>query len=193
MRSRQIRNASRGSRAKRICSPALNHPNIAHLYGFEENALVMELVDGPTLADRLRAGPIPFDEAIALARQILDALEAAHSMGIVHRDLKPANIKIRDDGIVKVLDFGLAKPEIDSETGARADMANSPTITSPAMTMLRRDSRHRSVHVRPSRLKGKPLDRRADMWAFGCVLYRMLSGRRAFDGGRTRPTQLLRS
>src|SRR5687767_10612811 len=115
---------------------SLNHPNIAHVYGLEQTdgvqALVMELVDGPTLADRIAQGPIPIEEALPIAKQIADALEAAHEQGIVHRDLKPANIKIRPDGTVKVLDFGLAKA-LES-TANFSNLSDSPTITSPAMT-----------------------------------------------------------
>src|SRR5207244_5218691 len=115
---------------------SLNHPHIAAIYGFEDSgsvhALVLELVEGPTLADRIRQGPIPIDEALPIARQIADALQAAHEQNIIHRDLKPANIKRRPDGTVKVLDFGLAKA-LDPVSGLRGDISNSPTITSPAM------------------------------------------------------------
>jgi serine/threonine-protein kinase len=118
---------------------ALNHPNIAAIYGFEESdgvrALVLELVEGPTLADRIAQGPIPLDEALPMARQIAVALEAAHEQGIVHRDLKPANVKLRDDGTVKVLDFGLAKA-LEPSAMPHASATTSPTITSPAMTQL---------------------------------------------------------
>ena len=116
---------------------ALNHPNIAAIYGVEKStgtiALIMELVEGPTLADRIAQGPIPIDEALPIARQVAEALEAAHERGIIHRDLKPANIKVRDDGAVKVLDFGLAKA-LEPASGIRSDLTNSPTITTPAMT-----------------------------------------------------------
>ena len=118
---------------------ALNHPNIAQIYGLEKGdvapAIVMELVQGPTLADRLEAGPVPVDEAVPIARQIADALEAAHARGIVHRDLKPANVKVRSDGTVKVLDFGLAKA-LDASPEGRGSGSISPTVTSPAMTAM---------------------------------------------------------
>ena len=158
---------------------ALNHPHIAHVYGIEAGALVMELVDGEDLSRRLARGAIPLDEALAVAQQIADALEAAHEAGIIHRDLKPANIKLTGDGTVKVLDFGLAKA-LDN-TGSAPQLANSPTITSPAMTM------HgvilgTAAYMAPEQAKGKPVDKRADIWAFGCVLYEMLTGCRAFDG-----------
>jgi serine/threonine protein kinase len=171
---------------------SLNHPHIAHLHGFEEagptRALVMELVDGEDLAQRLRHGPIPLDEALAIAKQIAEALEAAHEQGIVHRDLKPANIKVREDGTVKVLDFGLAKAlDKGSGTGDQGSaddanqLLNSPTITSPAMTM-RGMILGTAAYMAPEQAKGKPVDKRADIWAFGCVLYEMLTGRRAFSG-----------
>ena len=159
---------------------SLNHPNIAAIHGLEESggvrALVLEYVDGPTLADRLAAGPIALDDALPIARQIADALEAAHDHGIVHRDLKPANVKLRPDGTVKVLDFGLAK-EIDPPS---ADSATSPTITSPAATGIGMIL-GTAAYMAPEQARGKPVDKRADLWAFGCVLYEMLTGRRAFD------------
>jgi serine/threonine-protein kinase len=163
---------------------SLNHPNIAHIYGFEDSgsthALVLELVEGPTLADRITHGPIPLDETLPIARQIAEALEAAHEQGIIHRDLKPANIKIRPDGTVKVLDFGLAKA-MEPASGGRPDLTNSPTITTPAMT-------HMGVilgtaaYMSPEQAKGRPADKRSDVWAFGCVLYEVLTGKRAFEG-----------
>ena len=162
---------------------SLNHPNIAAIYGLEDadgiRALVLELVEGPTLADRIAQGPVPLDEALPIARQVADALEAAHEHGIVHRDLKPANIKLRPDGTVKVLDFGLAKA-LDSSPSA-TDVSQLPTITSPAMT-------HMGVilgtaaYMSPEQAKGRAVDKRADIWAFGCVLYEMLTGRRTFEG-----------
>jgi serine/threonine protein kinase len=161
---------------------ALNHPNIAIVHGLEDgdgtHAIVMELVDGPTLADAITAGPIPVPETLLIARQLTDALEAAHEQGIVHRDLKPANIKVRPDGTVKVLDFGLAKaisPVLSS------DIANSPTFTSPAKTeqgMILGTA----AYMAPERARGRPVDKRADIWAFGCVLYEMLAGARPFAG-----------
>ena len=169
---------------------SLNHPHIAHLHGFEDSgavrALVMELVEGEDLAARLKRGPLPLNDALALARQIVDALAAAHEQGIVHRDLKPANIKVRDDGTVKVLDFGLAKAlestAPGSASGSRADPAlNSPTITTPAMT-LHGMILGTAAYMSPEQAKGRPVDKRADIWAFGCVLYEMVSGRRAFQG-----------
>jgi serine/threonine protein kinase/Tol biopolymer transport system component len=162
---------------------ALNHPNIAHIHGLEDStgvpALVMELVDGPTLADRIARGPIPIDEALPIARQISDALEAAHEQGIIHRDLKPVNIKVREDGIVKVLDFGLAKA-LDPTEPASANAMNSPTLSvhaTQAGIIL-----GTAAYMSPEQARGKIVDRRTDIWAFGCVLYEMLTGARAFVG-----------
>jgi len=172
---------------------SLNHPNIGAIYGFEDGpagagphvrALVLELVDGPTLADRIAHGPIPVDEALTIARQIAEALEAAHEHGIVHRDLKPANIKVRDDGTVKVLDFGLAKPNpvaVEADLQVRPGLTQSPTIMSPAMTGMG-VILGTAAYMSPEQAKGKPADKRSDIWAFGCVLYEMLTGKRAFDG-----------
>jgi Tol biopolymer transport system component len=168
---------------------ALNHPNIAHIHGLEENGgvrtLVMELVEGDDLSQRIARGPIPLDDALAIARQIAEALEAAHEQGIIHRDLKPANIKLRADDVVKVLDFGLAKAMESGvgnrESGVAHALANSPTITSPAMTM-RGVILGTAAYMAPEQAKGKPVDKRADIWAFGCVVYEMLTGRRAFAG-----------
>ena len=157
---------------------SLNHPNIGHLYDVGPNYLVLELVEGETLADRIQRGPIPLDEALALARQITDALEAAHDRGIIHRDLKPANIKITPDGVIKVLDFGLAKAM--SGDPAPVDPNNSPTLTmrqTVAGMILGTAS-----YMAPEQAKGKTVDRRADIWAFGVVLYEMLTGRRLFSG-----------
>ena len=165
-----------------------NHPHIAQIYGVEEGqvgqagpvkALVMELVEGETLADRIARGALPVEDALTIARQLAEALEAAHERGIIHRDLKPANIKVRGDGTVKVLDFGLAKG-IESPHGNSVATA-SPTITSPAMT-------HAGVilgtaaYMSPEQARGRPVDKRADIWAFGCLLYEMLTGRPAFPG-----------
>jgi len=164
---------------------ALNHPNIAQIYGFERadggRALVMELVEGPTLADRIEQGPLPLDEAVPIARLIAEALEAAHEQGIIHRDLKPGNIKLRPDGTVKVLDFGLAKALTPMHAGG-TDAAASPTITSPAMMTSVGVLLGTAAYMSPEQARGRPVDRRADIWAFGCVLYEMLTGRRAFEG-----------
>jgi hypothetical protein len=169
---------------------SLNHPNIAAIYGFEEStsvhALVLELVEGPTLADRIAQGPIPLDEALPIARQIAEALEAAHEHGVIHRDLKPANIKLRPDGTVKVLDFGLAKltqPAAAAPGAAAEDVTASPTITSPAMMTGIGVILGTAAYMSPEQATGGAADKRSDIWAFGCVLYEMLTGRRAFDGG----------
>ena len=162
---------------------SLNHPNIAQIYGFEDSgathALVMELVDGPTLADRIEQGPVPLAEALAIARQIASALEAAHEQGIVHRDLKPANVKVRPDGTVKVLDFGLAKA-LDPTASSEVNVMNSPTLTQHAtqLGMILGTA----AYMAPEQAKGKKVDRRADIWAFGVVLFEMLAGERAFKG-----------
>jgi eukaryotic-like serine/threonine-protein kinase len=169
---------------------ALNHPNIAAIYGFEDadatHALVLELVEGPTLAEQIERGALPVDEVLAIARQIAEALEAAHEQGVIHRDLKPANIKVRPDGSVKVLDFGLAKaldPGTASLSGERTGgiATMSPTITSPAMTQAG-VILGTAAYMSPEQAKGRPVDRRSDVWAFGCVLYEMLTSRRAFHG-----------
>ncbi len=161
----------------------LNHPGIAALYGFEEadgtHALVLELVEGPTLADRLRSGCVPVDEALSIARQIAEALEAAHDVGIVHRDLKPANVKLRPDGMVKVLDFGLAKA-VDAPGDASVQATAAPTVTSPAMMTARGVILGTAAYMSPEQAKGRPADRRSDVWALGVVLYEMLAGRRPF-------------
>jgi len=167
---------------------SLNHPHIGAIYGVEDvgesGALVLELVDGPTLADRIARGAIVFDEAMAIARQIADALAAAHDQGVIHRDLKPANIKLRPDGTVKVLDFGLAKVFAD-ESGA-SEPFNSPTLSLGAT--------HAGVilgtaaYMSPEQARGKAVDKRTDVWAFGCVLYEMLAGRRAFAGDEVSDT-----
>ena len=160
---------------------SLNHPNIGSIYGLEEQdgirALVLELVEGPTLADRIKQGPIPLDEALPIAKQIAEALEAAHEAGVIHRDLKPANIKVREDGTVKVLDFGLAKALDPTPTG---DPSESPTLTAAATQMG--VIMGTAAYMSPEQAKGKTADKRSDVWAFGAVLYEMLSGRRAFVG-----------
>jgi serine/threonine-protein kinase len=164
---------------------SLNHPNIAAIHGLEESnstrALVMELVEGETLADRIARGPIPVDEALPIAKQIAEALEAAHERGIIHRDLKPANIKLRPDGTVKVLDFGLAKA-LEPAIGVATDVSQSPTITSPAMMTSVGTLLGTAAYMSPEQARGKPVHKRADIWAFGCVLYEMLTGTRAFGG-----------
>jgi hypothetical protein len=164
---------------------SLNHVNIAAIYGLEDaegtKALVLELVEGPTLADRLGQGGLPIEECLAIARQIVEALEAAHEQGIVHRDLKPANIKVRDDGTVKVLDFGLAKA-IEPAGVAAGGASVSPTITTPAMMTGVGMILGTAAYMSPEQARGKTVDKRTDVWAFGCVLYEMLAGRRAFDG-----------
>jgi hypothetical protein len=166
---------------------SLNHPHVAGIYGFEESdgvsALVMELVEGEDLSQRIARGAIPIDEALPIAKQIAEALEAAHDQGIVHRDLKPANIKLRPDGVVKVLDFGLAKAE---PVGAAAS-ALSPTLTSPAFTRAGMIL-GTAAYMAPEQARGRSVDKRADIWAFGCVLYEMLTGRRAFHGDHVTDT-----
>ncbi|HEX6324395.1 MAG TPA: protein kinase [Vicinamibacterales bacterium] len=164
---------------------SLNHPNIAHIHGVElaegsGPALIMELVDGDELTARIEHGPVPVDEAVAIARQIAEALDAAHSLGIVHRDLKPANVKIRRDGTVKVLDFGLAKA-LDAG-GAAPPMSNSPTITSPAAMTMMGVILGTAAYMSPEQARGRAVDKRADIWAFGCLLYEMLTGRPVFEG-----------
>jgi len=162
---------------------ALNHPNIAHIHGLEESdgtvALAMELVEGPTLADRISRGAIPVDEALTIARQIAEALEAAHEQGIIHRDLKPANIKVRADGLVKVLDFGLAKA-LDRGGDPSRNATNTPTqgvhATMPGAIL------GTPACMSPEQARGLPVDRRTDIWAFGCLLYEMLTGTPAFAG-----------
>ncbi len=160
---------------------SLNHPNIAAIYGLEEaddtRALVLELVEGPTLADRIAQGPIPVDEALPIAKQIAEALEAAHEAGVIHRDLKPANIKVREDGTVKVLDFGLAKA---LDTTPEGDPSLSPTLTAAATQMG--VIMGTAAYMSPEQARGKPVDKRADIWAYGCVLYEMLTRQRAFQG-----------
>ena len=177
---------------------ALNHPNIAQIYGLVDlpghtggqgTAIAMELVDGVDLSQRISTGAVPVDEALAIARQIAAALEVAHDAGIIHRDLKPANIKLRADGTVKVLDFGLAKA-LDPDAGTDLQVAaNSPTLTSPAFARgVQSPGTQMGVllgtaaYMAPEQARGKPVDKRADIWAFGCVLYEMLTGRATFAG-----------
>ena len=163
---------------------SLNHQHIAAIYGLEESggvrALVMELVEGEDLSERIARGPIPVDEALPIARQIVDALEAAHEQGIIHRDLKPANIKLRDDGSAKVLDFGLAKVLAPESTAAGASGSLSPTLSLHAT--LAGVLLGTAAYMSPEQAKGRAVDKRSDIWAFGAVLYEMLTGRKAFDG-----------
>ena len=163
---------------------SLNHPNIGHIYGLEEaegqKALVLELVKGPTLADRIKQGPIPVDEALPIAKQIAEALEAAHEQGVIHRDLKPANIKVRADGMVKVLDFGLAKAFQPDASDVSASM--SPTISLTAAATQMGMVIGTAAYMAPEQAKGKTVDKRADVWALGAVLYEMLSGKKPFVG-----------
>ena len=175
--------------AKTLAS--LNHANIAHIHGVVDSpfALVMEFVDGEDLAQRLARGAIPLDEAIPIAKQIADALECAHEQNIVHRDLKPANVKVRPDGAVKVLDFGLAKALSAQPEGSSASSALllSPTFTSPAMTQMG-IILGTAAYMAPEQARGKAIDKRADVWAFGVVLFEMLSGTRAFEGSEVSDT-----
>ena len=162
---------------------SLNHPNIAAIHELgriqDTTFLVLELVEGEDLADRLKRGPIPVDEALAIARQLIDALEFAHAKGIIHRDLKPPNIKLREDGTIKVLDFGLAKALVD-ETETNPESSQSPTLTRAATqagVLL-----GTAGYMSPEQARGKKVDKRADVWAFGCILYEMLTGQRLFQG-----------
>src|SRR5438874_11821471 len=155
---------------------ALNHPNICHVYDVGPNYLVMELVEGPTLAERIASGAIPLGEALAIGRQIADALEAAHEKGIVHRDLKPGNIKIKADGVVKVLDFGLAKLADPVAIGE-----GEPTLTMQQATRAG-VILGTAAYMSPEQARGMTVDKRADIWAFGVVLYEMVTGARAFSG-----------
>jgi serine/threonine protein kinase/Tol biopolymer transport system component len=159
---------------------SLNHQHIAQIYGFEDDgvarALVMELVDGPTLADRIAQGPLPVEETVSIARQIAAALESAHDQGIIHRDLKPANIKLRADGTVKVLDFGLAKLADAAPGSSHASALTSPAMTQAGIVL------GTPAYMSPEQARGQAVDSRADLWAFGCVCFEMLTGRRTFDG-----------
>ncbi|RPI27958.1 MAG: serine/threonine protein kinase, partial [Acidobacteria bacterium] len=166
---------------------SLNHPNIASIYGLEESngtrVLVMELVEGDDLADRIASGPIPQEEALPIALQIAEALENAHEKGIVHRDLKPANVKVTSDGVVKVLDFGLAKalePAQVSTDPSSGDLADSPTLavaaTAPGVIL------GTAAYMSPEQARGKPVDKRSDIWSFGVLLWEMLTGQSLFNG-----------
>src|SRR5579864_4659135 len=168
----------------------LNHPNIAAIHGLEDSgathALVLELVEGPTLADRLNHRPMPLTVVLPIAKQVAEALEAAHEQGIIHRDLKPANIKVRPDDVVKVLDFGLAKA-YDPAAASSAEAMSSPTLTTPAMTetgMILGTA----AYMSPEQALGQSVDKRADLWAFGVVLFEMLSGIHAFAGATVSDT-----
>src|SRR5271156_2019323 len=178
------RDAERMARFQREAKvlASLSHPNIAPIYGLEDSstthALVMELIEGPTLADRIGSGPIPIEESLRIAKQICDALEYAHERGIVHRDLKPANVKVTNDDAVKILDFGLAKA-IEGDA-VSLDISTSPTIS--RMATLAGVLLGTAAYMSPEQAKAKPVDRRADIWAFGCVLYEMLTGKMAFRG-----------
>ena len=181
---------------------ALNHPNIAQIFGLEKTpdftALVMELVEGDDVSQRIARGAIPLDEALPIAKQIAEALEAAHEQGIIHRDLKPANIKVRSDGTVKVLDFGLAKAVGPPKGGhhvqdgrsvrLQPDASMSPTITTPAMMTGAGMILGTAAYMSPEQARGKTVDKRADIWAFGCVLFEMLTGTRAFGGDEVQDT-----
>ena len=181
------RDAGRLSRLEREARAlaALNHPNIAQIYGIEQSgetpALVMELVEGVTLADRIAREPVPLDEAMAFARQIIEALEAAHGQGIVHRDLKPANVMVRPDGVVKVLDFGLAKSLQPSHgPGQLPDaMTHSASATEVGVIL------GTVAYMSPEQASGRPVDARTDIWSFGLIVFEMLSGRRAFVADST--------
>ncbi len=186
---------------------ALNHPHIAQIHGFEDStgvpALVMELVEGPTLADRIARGLVPVGEALAIARQIAEALDAAHEQGIIHRDLKPANIKVRDDGTVKVLDFGLAKAVGPAEAGPHVQAGHGHTADVRGVRLqadlhaeLAATKALTGAHVilgtaaymSPEQARGQAVDKRTDIWAFGCVLFEMLTGRLAFAGATVSDT-----
>src|SRR5215470_9398481 len=160
---------------------SLNHPNIAHIYGVEERALVMELAEGES-----PKGPMPFDDAWKIALQVADALEYAHEQGVVHRDLKPANIKVTPEGVVKLLDFGLAKAFSETPDAASLDPENSPTITlgaTVAGTVL-----GTAAYMSPEQARGKRVDKRADIWSWGVVLYELITGERLFKGEDTADT-----
>src|SRR5215467_7154283 len=176
------RDADRVSRFQREAEAlaSLNHPNIAGIYDLAEASgtrfLVLELVEGETLADRIERGPIPVDEALGIAKQIAEALEAAHERSIIHRDLKPANVKLTPEGKVKVLDFGLAR-----------NVEEASAATSRSATLLLGETREGTIlgtpaYMSPEQARGRPADKRADLWAFGCLLFEMLTGRQAFGG-----------
>jgi serine/threonine-protein kinase len=188
--TRDAEKLARFEREARLLA-GLNHPGIATLHGLEESDgdpyLVMELVKGKTLAERIDRGPIPVDEALELARQIAEALEEAHEKGIIHRDLKPANVKVTPDGRVKVLDFGLAKAwEGGPATGSSSDLSQSPTLAhsgTQAGVIL-----GTAAYMSPEQARGKPVDKRVDIWAFGVLLFELLAGQRPFSGAEVSDT-----
>src|SRR5215472_4052311 len=179
--ARDVERMARFQREAKVLA-SLDHPNIASIYGLEDSsgtyALVMQLVEGPTLADRIKAGPIAVDESVRIARQIADALEYAHERGIIHRDLKPANVKVTNDDAVRVLGFGLAKA-LEGDPSS-FDISTSPTIS--RMATMQGVLLGTAAYMSPEQAKAKTVDRRADIWAFGCVLYEMLTGKQAFTG-----------
>jgi eukaryotic-like serine/threonine-protein kinase len=179
--ARDVDRVARFQREAKLLA-SLNHPNIAAIYGLEESAgttfLVLELVEGETLADRIKSGPIPVEESLKLSLQIAEALEAAHENGVIHRDLKPANIKVTPQGKVKVLDFGLAKAYAGEKE--KVDLLNSPTLSDAATqqgVIL-----GTAAYMSPEQARGKAVDKKADIWSFGAVLFEMLAGRSAFSG-----------
>jgi hypothetical protein len=176
--ARDVERLARFEREARVLA-SLNHPHIATIYGVDETdgvrALILELVEGPTLAERLGGGPMPVREALSAARQIAEALDAAHEKGIVHRDLKPANIKVTPDGIVKVLDFGIAKMRAPDDAAVEASTVT--TVGTRVGSLL-----GTAAYMSPEQARGQAVDKRSDIWAFGCVLYEMLTGRAAFAG-----------
>src|SRR5687768_13756446 len=159
---------------------SLSHPSIAQIFGVEIDGdapvIVMELIDGPTLAERLAQGALPIAEALSIATQLCDGLEAAHERGVVHRDLKPANIKLRPDGTIKILDFGLARV---LSTDAAPSAADSPTLLARTSSGIILGT---AAYMSPEQARGREVDKRTDIWAFGCVLYEMISGAQAFGG-----------
>src|SRR5579862_3266989 len=164
---------------------SLDHPNIGHIHGIvdseDSHGLVLALIEGPTLADQIALGPLPLDDALSIAKQIIEALEYAHDRGVVHRDLKPANIKITSEGVVKVLDFGLAK--VLEDEPAKSSLTNSPTLTlghTRAGVIL-----GTAAYMSPEQAVGRPVDRRSDIFSFGALLFEMLTGQRAFAGATT--------
>ena len=199
--SRDPERVARFQREAKVLA-SLNHPNIASIYGFETDGdpqsstsqtpgqepaprtaihfLVMELVEGDTLSERLKVGPMPVEDALSVGKQMAEALEAAHERGVIHRDLKPANVKVTPEGNVKVLDFGLAKAMTGGAELSQTEIANSPTITADFTrpgTIL-----GTAAYMSPEQARGKPIDKRTDIWSFGCVLYECLGGRKPFEG-----------